>query len=357
MPTNKNAMIRYIVLDKLLSNRYHEYTVEDLLDKVNDHLTELSISPIGIRCLEKDIAFLKGENSPFMAEIETYYKDVDNGSQTVRKHCLRYADPSFSIFHKDISDEEEYLLSQALSLLGQFKGLPNLEELDRLKLSLSPRHMRQIVSFTKNPLENSTLFAELFTAISQKQVIELHYHKFTNKDKDLCLLFHPYLLKEYDRRWYLFGIADSDGKMLNFSLDRILEVKPMPALKYREYEGQLEEWFDDIIGVTHYEGRPIQRIMFWVSDKSVDYVFTKPLHESQIHYKGEDEAMLRQQYPQLQGGAYFSIDCIENYELLRELTSFGEDLIVVSPNKIKNKIMERISAMNEKYFTMRTFSS
>jgi len=354
MPTNKNAMTRYIVLDKLLSNRYHNYTVEELLDEVNDRLAELGIAPVGIRCLEKDIAYLKGENSPFMAEIETYYVDAYNGRQTVRKRCLRYADPSFSIFHKDMSDEEEYLLSQALSLLGQFEGLPNLEELERLRIGLSHRPERQIVSFTKNPLENSTLFAELFTAISQKQVIELHYHTFADKEKELSLLFHPYLLKEYNRRWYLFGMADSDDKILNFSLDRIDAVKPMPAQRYKEYGGQLDEWFDDIIGVTRYDGCPVVRIMFWVSDKSKDYVGTKPLHDSQINYRGENEELLRRQYPQLRGGAFFSIDCAENYELLRELTSFGEDLIVLSPETIRNKIFERISAMSEKYSTTRT---
>lgn len=184
MPTNKNAMTRYMVLDKLLSNRYHNYSTQDLLEIVNEHLHDMGIDPIGIRCMEKDIAYLKGENSPFMAEIECYDVDVYNGKRTVSKTCLRYADPSFSIFHKDMSDEEEYLLSQALSLLGQFDGLPNLEELERLRIGLTPKAERQIVSLTKNPLENSNLFAELFTAISQKQVIELHYHTFGDKATD-----------------------------------------------------------------------------------------------------------------------------------------------------------------------------
>jgi len=354
MPTNKNAMTRYMVLDKLLSNRYHNYTVEELLDEVNHRLEELSLSPVGIRCLEKDIAYLKGENSPFMAEIEIYYVDVYNGRQTVRKRCLRYADPSFSIFHKDLSDEEEYLLSQALSLLGQFDGLPKLEELERLRIGLPPKAERQIVSFMKNPLEKSTLFAELFTAISRKQVVELHYHTFADKETDLCLLFHPYLLKEYNRRWYLFGIADSDGKMLNFSLDRIDSVKPKTAQKYKEYDGQLDEWFDDIIGVTRYEGNPILHITFWVSDHSKDYVATKPLHDSQIHYRGDKEDELRKQYSSLQDGSFFSIDCAENYELLRELTSFGGNLIVLSPENIRGKITSRNSAMNEKYSQTRT---
>ena len=36
------------------------------------------------------------------------------------KRCLRYANPSFSIFKKEMTDDEEYLLKEALSMLGQF---------------------------------------------------------------------------------------------------------------------------------------------------------------------------------------------------------------------------------------------
>ena len=35
MPSNKNAVIRYMYLDQMLSDRYHKYTCEDLLIKVN----------------------------------------------------------------------------------------------------------------------------------------------------------------------------------------------------------------------------------------------------------------------------------------------------------------------------------
>lgn len=349
MPTTKNALTRYKILDELLSNRYHNYTLDDLVEEVNSRLNELGISEVTRRCIELDIAYICGEHSPFLADVETYYVDVYNGDKTVRKACKRYADPSFSIFHKDLSDEEEYLLSQTLSLLGQFDGLPNLEGLESLRLGLSPNLERQIVSFEKNPLDNQTLFGKLFTAISQKQVIRLGYHTFSDKEQVKTLMFHPYLLKEYNRRWYLFGVADEDGKVLNFSLDRIDSVEPMPAQKYKEYEGQLDEWFDDIIGVTHYSYRPVERILFWVSDRSKDYIAHKPIHDSQTHYRGAKEAEYREQYPQLQGGAFFSIDCIENYELLRELTSFGEDLIVLSPESIKSKIISKISAMTEKY--------
>ena len=81
-----------------------------------------------------------------------------------------------------------YLLKEALSLLGQFEGLPNLDALEGLRLGLDVRkNERKIISLTKNPLENSNLLGELFTVISHRQVVELHYHKFS--------LIQPYYLK------------------------------------------------------------------------------------------------------------------------------------------------------------------
>ena len=35
MAKNKNAMTRYQILDELLSNRYHNYSIGDLTDEVN----------------------------------------------------------------------------------------------------------------------------------------------------------------------------------------------------------------------------------------------------------------------------------------------------------------------------------
>ena len=34
MPANKNAMTRFKILDDLLSNRYHDYSLDDLTSEV-----------------------------------------------------------------------------------------------------------------------------------------------------------------------------------------------------------------------------------------------------------------------------------------------------------------------------------
>lgn len=350
MPANKNAVTRYYIIDKLLANRYKNYSIADLLEKVNEELAEMGIEPVSIRTIQYDINYIEA-GGPFLAEIERYQIDVPsqrNPKLTVKKDCLRYADPSFSIFKKEMTDDEKYLLGEALSLLGQFDGLPNLDGLERLRKSLNVKVDRQIISFTKNPLENSNLLGEIFTVISQKQVIELHYHTFEVPEEDRMVELHPYLLREYNRRWYLIA-AVTDGKLLNFALDRIDKVVPIPAKKYKPYTGDLNERFEDIIGVTLYEERPLLEIVFWVSDRSKDYVATKPIHESQRNIKGEWEEALRHEYPTLEGGRFFSIECIENYELIRELTSFGADLVVLSPKEIRSKITERIKAMGARY--------
>lgn len=181
-----------------------------------------------------------------------------------------------------------------------------MEALEGLRLGLGVnRNDRKIISLAKNPLENSNILGELFTAISHKQVIELHYHKFQESGNILSVNVHPYLLKEYNRRWYLFAAAESDEKFLCFALDRIDSIVPQPSHHYIEYDGEIDERFEDIIGVTLNDG-PVLQIVFWVSDKSKDYVETKPLHESQKHIKVELEEKFKNDYPILLGGGSFS---------------------------------------------------
>lgn len=358
MPTNKNAMTRYQIIDKLLSDRYHNYSLDDLTEEVSRQLAEVNPESNGVvrRTIEKDIHYLEYE-WPQMVEIERYSVAAydKERKKTYTKQCLRYAQPGFSIFKKTLSSDEEYLLREALSLLGQFDGLPNLDALESLRLGLSVKDEgRRIISFTRNPLENSNLIGELFTAISQKQVIELRYHKFGTPEERQTINLIPYMLKEYNRRWYLIGVAEGGSKILNFGLERIDGVKPLPAHQYEEFDGDINEFFDDIIGVTNYAERPVLNILFWVNDQSKEYVASKPIHDSQRHYKGAAEAAYRAKYPTLEGGYFFSIECKENYELIRELTSFGEELIVLSPEEVREKIRERIEKMRRAYFSSET---
>lgn len=358
MPTNKNAMTRYKILDELLSNRYHNYSLDDLTEEVNARLSELypDTNGVGRRMIEKDIHYLEYEG-PFLADIERYTVSAysPQKQKSYAKQCLRYARPGYSIFHKDMSDDEEYLLREALSLLGQFDGLPNLDGLEGLRLGLGVhRDGQQIISFTKNPIENSNLLGEIFTAISQEQVIDLRYHTFAAPSNVKQINLFPYLLKEYNRRWFLIGATEQNTGVMTFALDRIDSVMPLPSHTYIKYKGDINELFEHIIGVSWHNSYPMHHICFWVSDKSKDYVATKPLHKSQHNVDEHEEQELRKRFPTLHRGRFFRMDCKENYELLRELTSFGKDLLVLEPTDLQDKIFRQISEIKQDYANLRT---
>ena len=143
--------------------------------------------------------------------------------------------------------------------------------------------------------------------------------------------------------------TSNDGKILTFALDRIVELFPSKNQDFENPPEYFDEHFDDIIGVTNYVENPILHIVFWISNFSKDYVLTKPLHGSQKKISGEGETKLREKYPSLSGGAFFSIDCKRNYELIRELSSFGQNLLVLLPKEIQDEIIKEISQMFEKY--------
>ena len=350
MPVKKKPDTRYQILDELLSDRYHNYSWDDLTKEVNARLAKLDLEPVGRRTIEKDVEYL--EYGPQYVEFERYsasYLD-QNTLTTKKKRCLRYADPTFSIYKKEMTNDEKYLLSEALSILGQFDGLPDFAGLDKLKKSVNLNQDRKIVSFSKNPVENSTIFGELFSAIANKQVIELHYHTFSEPDKEKINIFHPYLLKEYNRRWYLFAAAFTDGKLLNFALDRIDECKPLPSYVFKEYDGDIDEWFGGIVGVTLKPENPVEHILLWVSDNAKGYIETKPIHVTHTFCRGAKEAELREKYSFLQGGSFYTIDCRENYELIRDLCSYGKDLLVLeSDGKVKENVEKRIREMMMEY--------
>lgn len=98
MPTNKNAQLRYQILDRCFSDFLHKYTIDDLIDKVNEVLMDISGSQVSIRQIREDIKYMK-DRVTYNAPIEAYPYEG-------RKCYYRYSDKNFSIFNNELSTEE-----------------------------------------------------------------------------------------------------------------------------------------------------------------------------------------------------------------------------------------------------------
>lgn len=352
MPQTKNAMFRYKILDRLLKDRNNGYTLDELTELVSSALLDADSASEGVgrRTIEKDLRYLK--EGPYQAPIESYTTKVFNREKMkeVTNKKFKYSDRSFSIFEEEMSDDEKYLVYEALSLLGQFEGIPGFERLERLRSSFGiSKKSRKVVEFSKSPDLNPYLLGEFFNAISQRQVVRISYRLFSDLKTERTVDFCPYLIKEYNRRWYVIGSPEDNDAVLTFAFDRIYNVEVLDGHRYHDYEGDICRVYDSIIGVTLYTEKPVEHIVFWVSDVSKNYVRTKKIHHSQHYISGKEEEQLRQAHPSLDGGSFYSIDCRENYELIRELTSFGKELIVLSPISIRDKVVERVREMAEVY--------
>lgn len=334
--------MRYKILDSLLSNKSRYYSMQDLLERVNAALQIDGMEPVSRRCIEKDLNVL--ECFPYEAPIERKWRNTHNG----HRKCISYAEDGFSIFTKKLSQDEENLLSEVLNTLGQFDGLNTFEWLDGLKKRLGIKEHHRIIQFDYNPdLVRRSLIGELFTAISNKQVLTLKYHSF-NSSEAIDIVVYPYLLKEYNKRWFLIA-SKLDGSIRNYALDRIEEFETMPDMEYVEMSEDLESRFENIVGVTLREDRNIEDILIWVSDRSYNYVITKPLHGTQRNVKNEEDALLREMYPALQGGRFFKLQCIPNYELEQLMMYMMDQLVVLKPATLSNTLKERVQRLNSLY--------
>lgn len=347
MPANKNALIRYRFLDELLSSRVM-YTRQELTDKLNENLA----TAVTKRCVEKDLVDIQDEWG-----IE-YEEKIFDG-----KKYIKYADPSFSIFNKELSSEERTMLRSVLATVGQFDGLPNFEWLESMRVKLDKGSGSALASgafdsdidekfiqFSYNPyLKNSNMIAGLFQHIVSKEPISLEYKSF-NSDAPIVELVSPYRLKHFNDRWYLLCCRMSDGRYSTYALDRMICFRAAENVKYMPCPVEIDEQFDDIVGVTYLKDEPVQRILFASGPKDVQFILTKPLHWTQRCPVELEQQELHKKYPNVPAEwVFLTIDCKWNFELITILFSYGERLVVLSPDRVRDDLKAKLERMKSCY--------
>ena len=359
MPANKNAVIRYMYLDQMLSDRHHYYSRTDLCEKCNERLVRDGYSEVSKRTIELDLIDMG---------LPPFNMDIDDSLIMGGKRIVRYSDQTVSLFSKPLSDDEKKLLREALSTMGQFSGLENFEWIADLQEKLDDEKafggknitddglQRKIISFSSNPyLKNINLLGKLFSAISNKKVVSVEYKKF---DSDVASKFivYPYLLKEYSDRWYLIcnSVGDEvypyrEDFVMNLPLDRIMSFDEVEDMEYKDCPLDLDERFDDIVGISYYEDRKLEKILYAVTKATANYIRTKPMHSSQIELTSARQEELHAEYPALSEYVFFTIECIPNFELHSLLYSYGQKLVVLSPDSIRADMQEEAQKQADIY--------
>ncbi|HXH17932.1 MAG TPA: WYL domain-containing protein [Chitinophagales bacterium] len=326
MPHVKKARARHKILDECLRSR--KCSMEFLMKKCQ-RILGISVSK---RTLQYDIQYMRsappdGYGAPIVCERGLYF----------------YSDREFSITKLPVNEDEINLLKQAVTALKNIKGLHLAEELEpvihKLESRIETSYGREmnIIEF-QSPVETlgQEHLGDLYKAIYNQNVLKIRYQSFRQK-KPKEIILHPYLLKEFNDRWFLFGYDEQNRRVSNLALDRMksIRVTNVPFIPNTFFTR--EDYFKNIIGVSVPEGKAVEQIVLWFSPERAPYIITKPLHHSQ------------KQLAYNFRGLKIQLDVIPNRELVTLLLSFGKDMKVLKPESLAKEVADNLKKSLEDY--------
>lgn len=351
MPISKNADIRYRVLDTCFRDQNIKYTLDDLAKKCSERLNyvldPLEPYSISTRQIRNDINFMMS-SAGFEAPI------VSIKFSGERPHYFTYEDPDFSISNKPLSEDDLANLKSSLFLLQRFGGTHQEDWIHDFALRIenlpvkNKAEQRQhhssndipgiIVQYDHQDANGGGQWmVPLYQAIENKYPLAVSYLEFKSGENKQFRI-SPYLLKQYNRRWFVLCWSEGLPFVTTLPLDRIIAIESSTH-EFKPYPGpgeQPAEFFEDIIGVTNDSRAEVEHVVLGVHKDLLPYLQSKVLHESQgIKAKATEDP------------DWFMLDIHvkPNYELYAVLLSHGPKLKVIEPPSLKEKMKELIHAM------------
>ncbi len=335
MATNKQAIIRYHALDQCFSNSGRKYFIDDLLESCNNAIYTYTGTKNGVkrRQIFEDIKFMESDQG-WSIPLEK----IREGKRVYYK----YSNTKFSIKQSSINESEANQIKETLTILSRFKGMPQFNWIEELLIRLETtfnlkQQPKPIIGFEQNVyLKGLEFFNYLFNALFYKIVLNITYKSYRQKIS-VDIELHPYFLKQYNNRWFLFGYNEKENAISNLALDRIISINEINKNFIENQDIDFEEYFDDIIGVTVKSNLERQKILLQISNQLWPYIESKPIHGSQKVKQKNDESIIIELNLQI------------NFEFISLIFSYGSEIKIIAPESLKNKIIDKAEKLLQQY--------
>lgn len=309
------------VLDECAMDFNKKYYAEDILKKCNDRLRDKGYQETGEDNLNKVIRKVR-DKLPDDVELKNY--------RDGRYGYYRYTKEYFSLYDKNLLNPDQVKDLREISNL--LKNLVDMEQFDWAVESML--RIEQIAEFKSqaNPIlmfdqnydyEGLKHISELYKAINDKKVLTVKYKPgFVN---DVVYQIHPYVIRQYNSRWFLYGYDELKGKISNLALDRIEKIEENVEIGYRENRDIdfLNDYFFNVYGAT-VKDKPVQEIVLeCLDEKLLNYIKSKPIHGTQKI-----------------NGNIITLEIILNYEIVSRLLEYADRMKIVAPIELREKILE-----------------
>jgi predicted DNA-binding transcriptional regulator YafY len=158
-------------------------------------------------------------------------------------------------------------------------------------------------------------------------------------DEERTFELEPYFIREFKRRWYLYGHKDYD-KDFNphmYALDRMMEVEILPDTFKMPDDLDAKAWFQSLYGIRKYDDMKRQQVLLKVYGKQVRYFRSLPLHSSQEEVETH------------KGYSVFAYNLAPDYDFKQDVLSFGDSVEVLEPIALRSNMAEIVKRLNTKY--------
>ena len=176
----------------------------------------------------------------------------------------------------------------------------------------------------------------IIQAIRDGKKVDIRYQSFRKKQED-HFVFDPYFLKEFKRRWYLYGYKGDPNGCRMLALDRMITATITSENFIVPKEFSADGYFGNIYGVRVYSDMKPERVLLKVSPVQCKYFRSLPLHRSQ------EEVETHKDY------SIFSYFLTTDYDFKQDILSYGKEVEVLEPKELRKEIRQTISALLDNY--------
>ena len=331
MPVTKNAAFRHRIINSCLRSTRNRFpSIEDIQQTVTEALNLDSY--ISISSLNKD---MKAMRDFYQAPIK--YDKLEKG--------YYYEDADFSINDFPLSPEEIKVLDMSTSFLKQIKYSGYFQQFESVieklisgfRISKIPGYEKRNYLETEEPTADTGIgwIEKVYEAIINKQVLSIGYKRFNSIEIKVHQL-SPYVIREYRNRWYVTGFSERAKVVTTLALDRVIEME-ISESGYKETAGFDEAtFFKYSFGATVFANAKPYKVQLLFNKTVAGYLLTKPIHPSQVIIGDGDDLTIE-------------IECYLTPELEMTILSYGENVKVLAPQEMIERVKERIAAMGSVY--------
>ena len=321
MPINKNAFKRYKVIDMLLRNNMRRFpTLEELTEMCKE---KLDLRRLSTETIRKDIEHMR-EPQPSGFDAPISYNKIKRGYE--------YLDADFVFGGVSLNDSDVGAIKESIDLIRSIGGSRVSEKFNNAMEKILSTILEEFpdgtnkLSFlqTMTPpksrgFEHFDLFYNACRSKTPVSFVHYNYNKRCFKANTI----HPFLIKEFENKWYIIGYSEKHRTRRTFGMDRIFSPFLLKKSFITVDKAIKQSEASDLYGVFPILNQKKQRIKIRINDLITNYFEAYPIHESQKIEKEPD------------GFSIVTFQLVPTMELTRLFLSHGKTLEIVQPLWLK----------------------